>query len=69
MYCGKQRFLSLTSETRTSGEHVSSGEELVASAVLAAAAHHAHVRVDGEHDRGEVHGARLVKRIVQPEVK
>ncbi len=62
-------FDGFTCETRARGEHVSSGEELVAAAVLAAAAHDAHVRVDREDDRGEVGGTRLVERVVQPDIE
>lgn len=57
-------FRAMTCKTRARGEHVSAGKELVAATVLSASAHDAHVRVDGEHDGGEVGGARLVEWVV-----
>ena len=57
--------MPLTREARACGEHVASGEELVAPSVLPASAHHAHVAVDREHDRGDV--PRAGSRLVGPE--
>ena len=51
-------FCFITCEARARGEHVSPGEELVASAVLSAPAHDAHVRVDREHDGRRIPGTR-----------
>lgn len=56
----------LTSKTRASGEHVAAGEELVAATVLSAAAHDAHVRVDGEDEGSQVDRALLIEWIVHP---
>lgn len=46
-----------TCEARTGGEHVPSGEELVASSVLPAPSPDAHIGVDGGHHGGDVPGA------------